>query len=82
MYFNLLIKYGVAIGLILWAFEKSILVSSINFITRFGAIRDDGLTITKIYCNIEFILKNIQINSMRNNSLLVIIFKIFFLLQY
>ena len=42
MYFKLLIKYGVAIGLILWAFEKSILVSSINFITRFGSIRDDG----------------------------------------
>ena len=42
MYFNLLIKYGVAIGLILWAFKKTILVSSINFITRFGSIRDDG----------------------------------------
>ena len=24
MYFKLLIKYGVAIGLIIWAFEKSI----------------------------------------------------------
>ena len=47
MYFKLLIKYGVAIGLILWAFEKSILVSSINCITRFGSIRDDGLSINK-----------------------------------
>ena len=47
MYFKLLIKYGVAIGLILWAFEKSILVSSINLITRFGSILDNGLSINK-----------------------------------
>ena len=64
MYFKLLIKYGEAIGLILWALEKAI--------NKYN----------KIYCNIEFILKNIHINSMRSNFLLVIIFKIFFLLQY